>query len=121
MSKQGQTAYTVEGQEVSAAGVPWFVTLFGHDSLITALQTLAYNPGITEETLRLLASYRGQHLDEWRDAQSGKILHELRVGKMARWGGNPHTPYYGTIDATPPIALVEVQGYVYLAGHSVAT
>jgi glycogen debranching enzyme len=92
---------TIEGQEFFAAGVPWFVTLFGRDSLITALQTLAYNPAIAEQTLRLLASYQSQHMDEWRDAQPGKILHELRVGEMANLGEIPHTPYYGTIDATP--------------------
>jgi glycogen debranching enzyme len=92
---------TIEDQEFFAVGVPWFVTLFGRDSLITALQTLAYNPDIAEQTLRLLASYQRQHLDEWRDAQPGKILHELRVGEMARLGEIPHTPYYGTIDATP--------------------
>ena len=92
---------TIEGQEFFAAGVPWFSTLFGRDSLITALQTLAYAPGIAEETLRLLAGYQSQHLDEWRDAQPGKILHELRVGEMARIGEIPHTPYYGSIDATP--------------------
>jgi glycogen debranching enzyme len=81
--------------------VPWFSTLFGRDSLITAPQTLAYNPGIAEQTLRLLARYQSQHLDEWRDAQPGRILHELRVGEMARWGEISHTPYYSTIDATP--------------------
>jgi glycogen debranching enzyme len=90
---------TIEGQEFFAAGVPWFVTLFGRDSLIVALQTMAYNPDIPEQTLRLLASYQSQHLDEWRNAQPGKILHELRVGEMARLGEIPHTPYYGTIDA----------------------
>jgi glycogen debranching enzyme len=92
---------SIAGQEFFAAGVPWFATLFGRDSLITALQTLAYNPDMAEQTLRLLASYQSQHLDEWRDAQPGKILHELRVGEMARLGEIPHTPYYGTIDATP--------------------
>jgi glycogen debranching enzyme len=91
----------IEGQDFFAAGVPWFSTLFGRDSLITALQTLAYAPGIAEETLRLLAGYQSQRLDEWRDAQPGKILHELRVGEMARIGEIPHTPYYGSIDATP--------------------
>ncbi|MBI4493925.1 MAG: amylo-alpha-1,6-glucosidase [Chloroflexi bacterium] len=87
--------------EFFAAGVPWFATLFGRDSLITALQTLAYDPKIAERTLRLLAQYQGQRVDDWRDEQPGKILHELRVGEMARLGEIPHTPYYGTVDATP--------------------
>ncbi len=90
----------IENQTFFAAGVPWFATLFGRDSIITALQTLAYEPAIAEQTLRLLASYQGQKLDPWRDEQPGKILHELRVGEMARLGEIPHTPYYGTIDAT---------------------
>jgi glycogen debranching enzyme len=88
-------------KEYFAAGVPWFVALFGRDSIITALQTLAYDPGIAEQTLRLLASYQGRAINQWRDEEPGKILHELRVGEMARLNEIPHTPYYGTIDATP--------------------
>ncbi len=83
-----------------AAGVPWFVTLFGRDSLITALQTLAYHPAVAEQTLRLLAKYQGEREDEWRDEEPGKILHELRVGEMANLNVIPHTPFYGTVDAT---------------------
>jgi glycogen debranching enzyme len=91
----------IESHDYFAAGVPWFGALFGRDSLITAIQMLAYNPGIAEQTLRLLARYQGQRDDPWRDEQPGKILHELRQGEMARTGEIPHTPYYGTIDATP--------------------
>lgn len=90
------------GQEwFFAAGTPWFATLFGRDSLITALQILAYDPEVSEQTLRLLAKYQGQRVDEWRDEQPGKILHELRVGEAAHLGLIPHTPYYGSVDATP--------------------
>jgi glycogen debranching enzyme len=88
-------------QEYFAAGLPWFATLFGRDSIITALQTLAYSPKSAEQTIRLLASYQGRAVNQWREEQPGKILHELRVGEMARLGEIPHTPYYGTIDATP--------------------
>ncbi len=84
-----------------AAGLPWFSALFGRDSIITALQTLAYNPLIAEQTIRLLANYQGNLVDEWREEAPGKILHEVRVGEMARLGEIPHTPYYGTVDATP--------------------
>src|SRR5207248_311069 len=84
-----------------AAGVPWFVALFGRDSIITALQTLAYDCSIAEQTIRLLAKYQGKELNPWREEEPGKILHELRVGEMARLGEIPHTPYYGTVDATP--------------------
>ncbi len=91
----------VGGHRYFAAGIPWFATLFGRDSLITAFQTLAYNPTIAEQTLRLLASYQGKKVDEWRDEAPGKILHELRFGELARLNLIPHTPYYGTVDATP--------------------
>ncbi len=83
-----------------AAGVPWFSTLFGRDSLITANQTLVLDPTSARETLLVLAEYQGKKDDEWRDEQPGKILHEIRHGEMARCNELPHTPYYGTIDAT---------------------
>lgn len=84
-----------------AAGVPWFVALFGRDSIITALQTLAFDCSIAEQTIRLLARYQGTELNGYREEEPGKILHELRVGEMAHLGEIPHTPYYGTVDATP--------------------
>ena len=86
--------------EYFAAGVPWFVTLFGRDSLIAALEALAYDPDIAAQTLRALASYQGEKVDHWRDEEPGKILHELRVGEMAHLNEVPQTPYYGSIDAT---------------------
>jgi glycogen debranching enzyme len=91
------------GKDVTyfAAGVPWFVALFGRDSIITALQTLAYDSRIAGQTIRLLAKYQGKELNLWREEEPGKILHELRVGEMAHLNEIPHTPYYGTIDATP--------------------
>jgi glycogen debranching enzyme len=92
---------SLNNREYFDAGVPWFVTLFGRDSLITALQMLAYNPAIAENTLRLLASYQGDRVDDWRDEQPGKIIHELRIGELARLGEVPHSRYYGTVDATP--------------------
>src|SRR5262249_18839608 len=91
----------LKGVSYFAAGVPWFVTLFGRDSIITALQTLAYNPRIAEQTIRLFAGLQGKQVNEWREEEPGKILHEIRVGEMARLSEVPHTPYYGTIDATP--------------------
>jgi glycogen debranching enzyme len=84
-----------------AAGTPWFVTLFGRDSVIAALQTLAFDRSVAEQTLRLLARHQGKRYDDWRDEEPGKILHELRTGELARLGLVPHTPYYGTVDATP--------------------
>jgi glycogen debranching enzyme len=92
---------TLQGREYFDAGIPWFVTLFGRDSLITAIQALAYDPSIAENMLRLLASLQGKEVDDWRDEQPGKIIHELRVGELANLGEVPHARYYGTVDATP--------------------
>ena len=91
----------LDGDEFFAAGVPWFATLFGRDSIVTSLQTLMFDHGIAEQTLRVLAKYQGRKVDEWRDEQPGRILHELRVGELAHSGEIPYTPYYGSIDATP--------------------
>jgi glycogen debranching enzyme len=88
-------------EEFFAAGIPWYVALFGRDALITALQMLAFRPEIAAETLRLLAHYQGAEVNDWRDEEPGKILHELRVGELAKLNEIPHTPYYGTVDATP--------------------
>jgi glycogen debranching enzyme len=84
-----------------AAGVPWFSTLFGRDSLIASFQALAFRPQIAVETLSVLAAYQATEDDPWRDAEPGKILHELRIGEMAGAGELPHTPYYGSVDSTP--------------------
>jgi glycogen debranching enzyme len=92
---------SLEGETFFAAGLPWFATLFGRDTLITALEMLAFSPDVAEQTLRLMARYQGRRVDDWREEQPGKILHELRVGEMARVGRIPHTPYYGSVDSTP--------------------
>ena len=93
-------------REYFAAGVPWFVALFGRDSLIVALEMLAFQPEIAAQTLRLLASFQGSRTDRWRGEQPGKILHELRVGELARAGDVPHARFYGTVDATPLFLLL---------------
>src|SRR5207249_266704 len=77
-----------------AAGVPWFVALFGRDSIISALQVLAYDHRLAASTLRALAAYQGRAHDPARGEEPGKILHELRVGEMAALGEVPHTPSY---------------------------
>ncbi len=90
-----------EDEDYIAAGIPWYVALFGRDSLITARDCLFINPNIAKSILKLLARYQGKEFDNWRDEEPGKILHELRVGELARMNEIPHTPYYGTVDATP--------------------
>jgi len=94
-----------------SAGVPWFSTLFGRDSIITSAQCLMLNPQIAKETLLLLAAYQGKTLDDWREEEPGKILHELRLGEMARCQEIPHTPYYGTVDATPLWLILYAEYY----------
>jgi glycogen debranching enzyme len=89
------------GEHYLAAGVPWFTTLFGRDSIITALEVLPFMPGIAIETLRVLADWQATEDDPERDMEPGKILHELRVGELARTGELPHRPYYGSADSTP--------------------
>ena len=84
-----------------AAGIPWYVALFGRDSLITAFETLAFHPSLARSTLRLLAHYQGTKYDDFQDESPGKILHELRVGEQANLREVPMIPYYGTVDATP--------------------
>jgi glycogen debranching enzyme len=83
-----------------AAGVPKFVTIFGRDSLIASLQSTIVQPSFARGALKKLAQLQATTLDDWRDAQPGKILHEIRRGELAHFNKVPHTPYYGTADAT---------------------
>ena len=89
-----------------AAGIPWYVAPFGRDSLVTACETLMINPGVARGTLLALARLQATADEPWRDAEPGKILHELRTGELARTGSIPHTPYYGTVDATPLFLMI---------------
>jgi glycogen debranching enzyme len=84
-----------------AAGLPWFMTVFGRDSLITGYQALPFTPELAETTLRVLAVRQGTRIDHFRDMEPGKILHEVRFGEMTAFEERPHSPYYGTADATP--------------------
>ena len=98
---------------VLSAGVPWFCTLFGRDAIIAASQILILDSTIARETLMVLAHYQGKVDDEWREEQPGKILHELRMGEMARCQEIPHTPYYGTVDATPLWLMLYAEYYAW--------
>ena len=86
---------------VPAAGLPWFVALFGRDSLIVSLQNAARLPDFRPRRAGRAGRAAGDERDDWRDAEPGKILHELRRGELAHFKLIPHTPYYGTADATP--------------------
>ncbi|RSK53389.1 amylo-alpha-1,6-glucosidase [Bacillus canaveralius] len=97
------------------AGLPWYGVPFGRDSLIAALQMLAFNPEIAKGTLLTMASSQGKKVDPWRDEQPGKIMHEIRYGELAATNQIPFTPYYGTIDATP-LFLILLSEYVKWTG-----
>jgi glycogen debranching enzyme len=96
------------------AGIPWYSTPFGRDSLITSIQTLGLNPELARGTLRYLALRQGKVVDLAREEQPGKILHELRSGELANLKQIPHTPYYGSVDSTPLflVLLVETMNWL---------
>ncbi|WP_175989480.1 amylo-alpha-1,6-glucosidase [Bacillus sp. Marseille-Q1617] len=97
------------------AGLPWFGVPFGRDTLIAALQMIAFQPQVAKGTLLTMASRQGAKVDPWRDEQPGKIMHEIRYGELANTNQIPFTPYYGTIDATP-LFLVLLTEYVKWTG-----
>jgi glycogen debranching enzyme len=92
-----------------AAGLPWFVAPFGRDSLIVSLQNMLIYPEFARGALEILGSLQAKDDDPYRDAEPGKILHELRYGELAHFKLIPHTPYYGTADATP-LYLITLHG-----------
>lgn len=98
-----------------AAGIPWYCSLFGRDTAITALQMLPFAPDLARSCIDVLAAYQGQKTDTFRAERPGKILHELRVGEMARRKETPHDPYYGTVDATQ-LWLILIAEYIDWTG-----
>ncbi|MDG4800080.1 glycogen debranching N-terminal domain-containing protein [Micromonospora sp. WMMD980] len=92
----------IKGQQVMlpGAGLPWFLTVFGRDTLITAYQTLVAGPALARGALLALARLQGTRCDEFTDEEPGKILHEFRSGELTRTGVKPYNPNYGTADAT---------------------
>ncbi|CAN5868359.1 glycogen debranching N-terminal domain-containing protein [soil metagenome] len=91
----------IGGAELFAAGIPWYVAPFGRDSLLTSLEAMVWNPAAAIGCLKVMAGWQSTEDDPLRDAEPGKIAHELRQGELAGAGLVPHTPYYGTVDATP--------------------
>lgn len=104
---------TEDGGHFPAAGTPWYDALFGRDSLIMGLQTLAFRPQIARETLKTLARRQGKELDPWRDEEPGKILHEFRVGEVAMAGELPYARYFGSVDSTPLFLLLIAEYYAW--------
>jgi glycogen debranching enzyme len=101
--------------DIIVGGVPWYSAPFGRDALISCYETLMLKPELARDSLLFLAAFQGKEVDDWRDEEPGKIMHEIRQGEMARMGEIPHTPYYGTADATP-LFLVLMSEYLKWTG-----
>ncbi|MFB8116888.1 glycogen debranching N-terminal domain-containing protein [Streptomyces sp. NPDC055962] len=104
-----------EHLRVPAAGIPWFLTLFGRDSLFTSLFALPYRPELAEGTLLALAATQGTVHDAGRGEQPGRIVHEIRHGELAHFRQVPYGRYYGSVDATP-LFLVLLESYTEATG-----
>ena len=104
-----------DGQPVISAGIPWYTCPFGRDALITGFQALLVTPRVAKHALQFLARLQGKREDPERDEEPGKIPHEMRFGEMAAAGEVPHTPYYGSVDATP-LFIVLLSEYVQWTG-----
>jgi glycogen debranching enzyme len=89
------------GRALPAAGLPWFMTMFGRDSIFTSLQALPFTPELAATTLRTLGNWQGTRVDDFRDEDPGRILHEMRYGELPAFEERPHSPYFGNADATP--------------------
>jgi glycogen debranching enzyme len=88
------------GASLPAAGLPWFMTMFGRDSILTSLQALPFAPELAATTLGALGMWQGSRVDNFREEEPGRILHEMRYGETAAFEEQPHTPYFGNADAT---------------------
>jgi glycogen debranching enzyme len=87
-------------RSLPAAGLPWFMTMFGRDSILTSLQALPFTPELAATTISMLGHWQGTRLDDFRDEDPGRIAHEIRYGELTAFEERPHSPYYGTADAT---------------------
>jgi glycogen debranching enzyme len=98
-----------------AAGLPWYAVAFGRDQSVTGLQMLTFAPSLSKQILQVLANYQGTKVDKFTEEQPGRILHELRLGEMARSREIPFIPFYGSIDSTP-LWLLLLNRYVDTTG-----
>jgi glycogen debranching enzyme len=108
---------TMPDQSLPAAGLPWFMTIFGRDSIFTSLQALPFVPELASTTLQVLAERQGTRIDDFRDEDPGRILHEMRYGELTAFEERPHSPYYGNADATP-LYVVLLDEYERWTGDS---
>jgi glycogen debranching enzyme len=94
------TTMTLPGHALPAAGLPWFMTMFGRDSILTSLQALPFVPELARTTLQALGLRQGSRVDDFREEEPGRILHEVRYGELTAFEERPHSPYFGAADAT---------------------
>jgi glycogen debranching enzyme len=94
------TTRTAPEHALPAAGLPWFMTVFGRDSILTSLQALPFTPELAASTLVALGDRQGTRVDDFRDEDPGRIPHEMRYGELTAFEERPHSPYYGSADAT---------------------
>src|SRR4029453_2561055 len=106
-----------EGAAIPAAGLPWFMAVFGRDSLIASYQALPFVPQLAAATLRVLPRRQAPPWDDFRDAEPGKILHELRFGELTYFEDWPQSPYYGSADSTP-LFLILLDEYERWSGDT---
>lgn len=98
-----------------SAGLPWYAVAFGRDQAVTGMQLVSFAPQLSKQILKVLAAYQGNKYDKFTEEAPGRILHELRLGEMARCREIPFIPFYGTIDATP-LWLLLLNRYVETTG-----
>lgn len=105
--------WTDRGPDLSyvSAGVPWYDTLFGRDSALAAMMSLALRPQMARDILRCLTRFQGKVSDPSREEEPGKIIHEVRQGEMANTGEVVFGRYYGSIDSTPLFVLLAAEYY----------
>jgi glycogen debranching enzyme len=108
---------TMPDHSLPAAGLPWFMALFGRDSLITSYQMLPFNSELASTTLRALADAQGKKEVELTEEEPGRILHELRFGELTHFHERPQSPYYGASDTTP-LFLVLLDEYERWTGDT---
>jgi glycogen debranching enzyme len=106
------------GEPVVSAGIPWYTCPFGRDALLTGFEALLATPEVARDALRFLARLQARDDDPARDAEPGKIPHEMRFGEMAAAGEVPHTPYYGSVDATPLFVVLLSEYELWTDDHA---
>jgi glycogen debranching enzyme len=109
--------FAMPDHALPAAGLPWFMTMFGRDSILTSLQALPFTPELAEATLLALGAWQGARRDDFRDEDPGRILHEMRYGELTAFEERPHSPYYGSADATP-LYVVLLDEYERWSGNT---